>query len=118
MAWVTQGPIAKRELEKLGWTDRGVILLRKILARELDNIERGEDPMGVIRDPHKIIELPSSTAKTCSATALQASSAAFNRAITRTQKNYSNSSPPQTRENWLLLLRHPERSRGTATQRR
>ena len=58
MAWVTQGPIAKRELEKLGWTDRGVILLRKILARELDAIERGEDPMGVIREPHEIIELP------------------------------------------------------------
>jgi 5,5'-dehydrodivanillate O-demethylase len=58
MAWVTQGPIAKRELEKLGWTDRGVILLRKILARELDKIARGEDPMGVIREPHEIIELP------------------------------------------------------------
>jgi 5,5'-dehydrodivanillate O-demethylase len=58
MAWVTQGPIAKRELEKLGWTDRGVILLRKILARELDNVARGIDPMGVIRDPHEIIELP------------------------------------------------------------
>ena len=58
MAWVTQGPIAKRELERLGWTDRGVILLRKVLARELENIERGEDPMGVIRTPHDIIELP------------------------------------------------------------
>jgi 5,5'-dehydrodivanillate O-demethylase len=58
MAWVTQGPIAKRELEKLGWTDRGVILLRKVLARELDNIERGADPMGVVRAPHQIIELP------------------------------------------------------------
>jgi 5,5'-dehydrodivanillate O-demethylase len=58
MAWVTQGPIAKRELEKLGWTDRGVILLRKVIARELDAIERGDDPMGVIRSPHEIIELP------------------------------------------------------------
>ena len=58
MAWVTQGPIAKRELERLGRTDRGVILFRKMLARELDKIERGEDPMGVIRDPHEIIHLP------------------------------------------------------------
>jgi 5,5'-dehydrodivanillate O-demethylase len=58
MAWVTQGPIAKRQLEKLGWTDRGVILLRKVLARELDKIERGEDPIAVIRDPHDIIALP------------------------------------------------------------
>jgi len=58
MAWATQGPIAKRELERLGWTDRGVILLRKILERELDKVARGEDPMGVIREPHEIIELP------------------------------------------------------------
>ena len=29
MAWASQGPIAKRELEKLGTTDRGVILLRR-----------------------------------------------------------------------------------------
>jgi 5,5'-dehydrodivanillate O-demethylase oxygenase subunit len=58
MAWATQGPIAKRELEKLGTTDRGVILLRQILARELDKVERGEDPMGVIRIPHDVIDLP------------------------------------------------------------
>jgi 5,5'-dehydrodivanillate O-demethylase len=51
MAWSTQGPVAKRECERLGWTDRGVILLRKILNRELDKVARGEDPMGVIRDP-------------------------------------------------------------------
>ena len=58
MAWVTQGPIAQRELEKLGTTDRGVILFRKILARELAKVARGEDPIGVIRDPHEIIDLP------------------------------------------------------------
>jgi 5,5'-dehydrodivanillate O-demethylase len=49
MAWITQGPIAKRELEKLGTTDSGVILYRKILQRELAKVARGEDPMGVIR---------------------------------------------------------------------
>jgi 5,5'-dehydrodivanillate O-demethylase len=53
MAWTTQGPIARRDLEKLGWTDRGVILLRKIVAREIDNVAAGRDPMGVIRDPAK-----------------------------------------------------------------
>ncbi len=58
MAWASQGPIAKRELEKLGTTDRGVILLRQILARELDKVERGEDPIGVIRTPHEVIDLP------------------------------------------------------------
>jgi 5,5'-dehydrodivanillate O-demethylase len=53
MAWITQGPIAKRYLEKLGSTDRGVTLFRKMLQRELAKVERGEDPMGVIRDPEK-----------------------------------------------------------------
>ena len=59
MAWVTQGPIAKRELEKLGTTDRGVILFRKMLEREIARVERGEDPMGVIRNPddNHIIDL-------------------------------------------------------------
>jgi 5,5'-dehydrodivanillate O-demethylase len=53
MAWVTQGPVAKRELEKLGTTDRGVILFRKMLDREIARVEAGEDPMGVIREPAK-----------------------------------------------------------------
>jgi len=53
MAWITQGTIAQRHLEKLGSSDRGVTLYRKILQRELKNIEAGIDPMGVIRDPVK-----------------------------------------------------------------
>jgi 5,5'-dehydrodivanillate O-demethylase len=59
MAWVTQGPIAKRELEKLGTTDRGVIMFRKMVEREIDNVEAGRDPMGTIRDAEKngIIDL-------------------------------------------------------------
>jgi 5,5'-dehydrodivanillate O-demethylase len=65
MAWVTQGPRAKRELEKLGWTDRGVILFRKMLEREIDAVEAGGDPMGVLRDPakNKRIDLPTEHAK-------------------------------------------------------
>jgi 5,5'-dehydrodivanillate O-demethylase len=53
MAWVTQGPIAKRELEKLGTTDRGVIMFRKMLEREIAKVEAGQDPMGTIREPEK-----------------------------------------------------------------
>jgi len=53
MAWATQGPIAKRELEKLGTTDRGVILFRKMLEREIDKVAAGGDPIGVIREPTK-----------------------------------------------------------------
>jgi 5,5'-dehydrodivanillate O-demethylase oxygenase subunit len=60
MAWETQGPIARRELEKLGSTDKGVIFFRNMLKRELAKVERGEDPIGVVRDPAKnrVIEFP------------------------------------------------------------
>jgi 5,5'-dehydrodivanillate O-demethylase len=60
MAWITQGPIADRSQESLGTTDRGIILFRNILRRELKKVEEGRDPMGVIRDPAKnrIIEIP------------------------------------------------------------
>jgi 5,5'-dehydrodivanillate O-demethylase len=60
MAWVTQGPIADRTLERLGTTDVGIVTLRKMLLRELAKVERGEDPMCVIRDPaqNSTIDLP------------------------------------------------------------
>jgi 5,5'-dehydrodivanillate O-demethylase len=60
MAWETQGAIAKRDLEKLGTTDTGVIMFRNMIKRELGKLERGEDPMGVIRDPAKndVIRFP------------------------------------------------------------
>jgi len=60
MAWETQGPIARRELERLGTTDAGVIMWRKMLQREMAKVEAGRDPIGVIRDPAKnvTIELP------------------------------------------------------------
>ena len=59
MAWVTQGPIAKRELEKLGTTDRGVIMFRRMLEREIERVAAGADPIGVLRNPadDKIIDL-------------------------------------------------------------
>jgi 5,5'-dehydrodivanillate O-demethylase oxygenase subunit len=65
MAWVTQGPIANRANEHLGASDRGVSLFRKMLRRELEKSERGEDPLGVIRDPARntVIELPIETGK-------------------------------------------------------
>lgn len=51
MAWETQGRIAKRDLERLGTTDKGVILFRNIIKRELAKVAAGQDPIGVIRDP-------------------------------------------------------------------
>jgi 5,5'-dehydrodivanillate O-demethylase len=57
MAWETQGPIADREHERLATTDRGVVMLRQMFFREMEKVERGEDPLGVVRDPnHEIID--------------------------------------------------------------
>jgi 5,5'-dehydrodivanillate O-demethylase len=53
MAWETQGPIADRTRERLATTDRGVILLREVMFREMKKIQAAQDPIGVIRDPAK-----------------------------------------------------------------
>src|SRR5205814_127075 len=53
MAWVTQGEISDRTTERLGTSDKGVILFRNLLLEQMEKVERGEDPMGVIRDPAK-----------------------------------------------------------------
>jgi 5,5'-dehydrodivanillate O-demethylase len=60
MAWVEQGPIAQRHLEKLGRSDQGIIQYRRMLLEQLQKAERGEDPMNVFRDPSNNIsvELP------------------------------------------------------------
>jgi 5,5'-dehydrodivanillate O-demethylase len=50
MAIETQGPITDRSNERLGTADRGVVLLRTMLLREIDKVPRGLDPIGVVRD--------------------------------------------------------------------
>ena len=49
--WISQGPIASRDREKLGESDRGVILLRRQLKEQMDIVADGGDPMNVFRDP-------------------------------------------------------------------
>ena len=49
MAWMTQGEIADRTLEKLGESDRGIILFRKMLQEQMAIAEDGGDPMNVFR---------------------------------------------------------------------
>ena len=53
MAWETQGTITDRTREHLGVSDEGVILLRKLLKEQIEVVQRGFDPIGVIRDPRK-----------------------------------------------------------------
>ena len=42
MAWVTQGAISDRTTERLGTSDKGVILFRNLLLEQIDKVERGE----------------------------------------------------------------------------
>jgi len=49
MAWETQGPIADRTKEHLSYSDRGVVLLRRVTKEQIEKVQRGEDPMGVQR---------------------------------------------------------------------
>jgi len=57
MAWETQGPIADREHERLATTDRGIVMLRNMLMREIERVQQGLDPKATQRDPeHAIID--------------------------------------------------------------
>ncbi len=58
MAWETQGPMTDRTKEHLASSDRGIVMFRQMLRLQLEAVKKGEDPMGVIRDPdkNKIIE--------------------------------------------------------------
>jgi phenylpropionate dioxygenase-like ring-hydroxylating dioxygenase large terminal subunit len=49
-AQLSQRPIALHALERLGTTDRGVIMFRKLLRRAIKDIEEGRDPQNMFRD--------------------------------------------------------------------
>ena len=53
MAWVTQGGIAKRDKERLGESDRGLVMYRKLLLDQAAIVADGGDPMNVLRDPEQ-----------------------------------------------------------------
>lgn len=59
-AWIGQGRVTARHREHLGKSDRGVALLRKRFRQDLEAIEQGKDPKGLVRDPavNDCIELP------------------------------------------------------------
>jgi 5,5'-dehydrodivanillate O-demethylase len=53
MAWETQGALTDRSREHLGRSDRGVVILRRLLSEQIDIVSEGGEPMGVIRDAEK-----------------------------------------------------------------
>src|SRR5579883_1460 len=50
MAWLTAGPVMDRSTEKLATSDEGIILYRRVLEEQITHVERGEDPLGVVRE--------------------------------------------------------------------
>ena len=57
MAWETQGPITDRTAEHLSYSDRGVVMLRRIMKEQIQLVHEGKDPIGVFRDAnHPIID--------------------------------------------------------------
>jgi 5,5'-dehydrodivanillate O-demethylase len=53
MAWETQGAIWDRSREHLGASDTGIVMLREMIMDAIATVHRGEDPMGVVRDPEE-----------------------------------------------------------------
>jgi 5,5'-dehydrodivanillate O-demethylase len=61
LMWVNQGPVALRHREKLGESDKGVILFRKQLIEQVQRVIQGEEPaLNVFRDTaaNECIALP------------------------------------------------------------
>ena len=60
VAQESQGLITDRSRETLAWTDRGIVLFRKMLHEGLAAIAEGRDPLGVLREERNIIDLEAS----------------------------------------------------------
>ncbi len=60
VAWIGQGTVSDRWNEHLGRSDRGIIMMRKRFLADLEAMQQGEDPKGIIRDPdaNKNVMLP------------------------------------------------------------
>jgi|SRR5579871_1286682 len=51
--WATEGEgvIYDRTTEHLGYTDRGIVVMRKLMLQAIRDVEEGRDPLHVVRDP-------------------------------------------------------------------
>jgi len=58
VAWIGQGAISDRTQEHLGRSDKGVGMIRRQYQRDMQAIEEGDDPKGIIRDPAKNVAIP------------------------------------------------------------
>ncbi|HEX2225724.1 MAG TPA: Rieske 2Fe-2S domain-containing protein [Candidatus Binatia bacterium] len=53
----SQGEIPDRKLEHLGSSDRGVIMLRRIWHKAMEDVANGKDPKGVLRQAQEMLEV-------------------------------------------------------------
>ena len=53
VVWIVQGPIMDRSAERLGESDRGVILYRRMLDEQATAVGDGGEPINIVRDPAK-----------------------------------------------------------------
>jgi 5,5'-dehydrodivanillate O-demethylase len=58
MAWVTQGLVADRTVEKITKSDVGVVACRRMFREAMEAVAAGTDPIAVVREPHDVIKLP------------------------------------------------------------
>ena len=58
VAWVIQGPVSDRTTERLGVTDVGIIMFRRMLDEQAAVVEDGGEPMNVYREDEGTIVLP------------------------------------------------------------
>jgi 5,5'-dehydrodivanillate O-demethylase len=57
MAWETQGPITDRTAEHISYSDKGIVMYRRMLLDNIERVEQGLEPLGVVRDSdHPIID--------------------------------------------------------------
>ncbi len=56
MTWETAGPIADRTQERLATSDKGIIMFRDMLIREIKKVQQDIDPIGVYRDGSQTID--------------------------------------------------------------
>ncbi|HEV2571784.1 MAG TPA: aromatic ring-hydroxylating dioxygenase subunit alpha [Beijerinckiaceae bacterium] len=57
MAWITQGAIADRTKENLGVSDSGIAQYRRMIMREIEKVQAGQDPIAIFRDASKNVRL-------------------------------------------------------------
>ncbi len=58
MCWITQGDVARRDLEKLGESDTGIILFRQLLLEQVELVRQGKEPtVNLLRDPAENVGL-------------------------------------------------------------